>query len=118
MPELDFQAHVVDALARLETDMVAVKVQTTKTNGRVNDHDKLIAALDKHQAERTNNCPMIDTLSARVCILEEHQLREEGSAATSDRWFDRIWPLIWAGAGIIGYLVLQHASTLLPVVAK
>lgn len=112
------QSHVVDALARLETEVAAVKVQTLKTNGRMNKAEVDIAALDKHQAERTNNCPMVDVLSARVATLEGKHLQDDAKAATSARWLDRLWPLIWAGAGILGYLVMQHASTLLPLIAK
>ena len=68
---------------------------------------------DRHIAERTGHCPLIDAVEIRIRPVEEALVAEKAAKQTARTWMDRIWPLIWAAIGIFGLLVLQNATDLL-----
>jgi len=63
------------ALKKLGQVVEEVKVQTTKTNGRVNVHDTEILSIRENQCSSPNSCGV---LGRRVRKLEDERVRNQG----------------------------------------
>lgn len=103
-----------NAVADVKADVAAVKVDTAKTNGRVNKHDSDLADIEAGMEKiEERQCPAPGSCSAlgdRVRKLEEERIRKEGVVeGVTLSWRFVNWLI---GGGIIGAIgaILKFAG--------
>jgi hypothetical protein len=57
--------------------------------------------------------PIGRNVEGRIRSLEDANTARAAVEKTDHRWMRRLWPFVWAAAGIFGLLVLQNASFIL-----
>ncbi len=119
MSDRDFQNTVLSALAgqveqvELKTEMRNVVARLDKLNGKVADHEARLGQMQIELAERRNQCPLVDAIELRIRPVEDFITAEQASKKTNRHWMEKVWPVIWVGAGVFGFLILEHAQGLL-----
>ena len=112
MNEHEYRIHVVRTLSRLEILAEAADEHLKRLNGSVAKHEERLNTLWRDFSQHPLACP----LRAEVEKLQRAVLVDETSAATTEKWWKRISPLIWLGIGCVLALLLLHAKNLLPLI--
>mgnify|MGYP003607020848 FL=1 len=86
----------------IQSELIHIKEQTTKTNGRVTKHDEMIGDLQKADIQHLVNCPM----ESRMKQLEISEFSKRG-----------MWKMILIIAGSITGLT-TIVSTILQIILK
>src|SRR5581483_1517178 len=94
------------------TEVRNIVARLDRLNGTVARHEKELREQEVHLASRQSDCPLVDAVKVRIRPLEDFVTSERAAEKTSKTWMDRMWPLIWAAAGMFGFLVLEHAPQL------
>lgn len=122
MSDHDFQLEVLAQLRDLAVgqnaicaDMVAVRDHLGRLDGEVAGHERRLGDMQTEFSERRNNCPMIDSLSARLHPVEDLIVSEATAKNTNTSWLHWLWPLIWSAIGAFGLLVMLHAAAFLKI---
>jgi hypothetical protein len=87
----------------LATEASEVKAELTADAAIVKA--ELKAELNSH----VNGCPLRD----RMDSVEEFVSSTQVAAKTNSHWMNRLWPIIYAASGIMFYMMLTNADTVL-----
>jgi hypothetical protein len=120
MSERDFQLQVLEALGELKAELLETKAEVRnvvqrqdKANGSVARHQADIGRLQIELAERRLSCPLVDSVKGRVDIVEDFVTADKAVKNRDKGWLDRLWPMIYAAAGVTVYVAALHASDIL-----
>ena len=78
---------------------------------RANQASEVKAELAHELNSHITGCPM----KGRMDDVEDFVISTQATASANGHWLSRLWPLIYAVAGIVGYRLLVHAPELLRI---
>ena len=50
-------------------------------------------------------------------VVEEFVTSAKAAATTNSHWMNRLWPIIYAGAGIVFYMMLTNSDKVLEAIS-
>jgi hypothetical protein len=133
----DLKAEMIESLGTLKSEMAtatmgikAIVDRQDITNGRIDTQERKTGDMLIELAERRNSCPLashvekdliehIDKcpLKGRITIIEEFVSNVKAKTDTNAHWMTRLWPVIYASAGVLFYLVLANADSVLKAIS-
>ena len=136
MSEIDYHDQILAALqdlnvsqAEVTAELRGVVSRLDKVNGSVDRHEDKLSMLQLELANRAAtvkadlqgdltvhimNCPW----RVRVEALEAFVIAYQARSKANDSWLIKMWPVIYAAAGVVFYMILLHASSMLKLYEK
>ncbi len=132
----EIKTEVAEGLGGLKAELVANTVglqaivdRQDITNGRIADQERKTGDMQVELAERRNNCPLAAhaeenllehikqcPMQGRVTILEQYVNDAKATEKANTHWMSKLWPLIYAAAGIAFYMMLTNADNILEAI--
>jgi hypothetical protein len=118
----DFEQGTITDLASIKEILVGIREHLSILNGRVAAQEQRTGELMLEQAVRKSQCPLVDTLRedlrAELSTIRDYVVGEKAKRSLSAGLMEFFKPMIWAIAGAIGWIGLQHAGDLIKYFAK
>jgi hypothetical protein len=115
-PEITLEEHtfrltVAQSLSRLETLAVSTDQHLKDLNGSVGRHEDRLVGLRADLTLHAVECP----LRAEVEKLKQLVTADEAAAKATEKWWERISPLIWLAIGGVITLLLLNGPAILQI---